>query len=200
MNCPSAYETDSIRTPVSTWMPSAANASATTLLASGSTGPRMRSATSSTVTCTPKRENACASSAPIGPPPTTTSEPGASSARSTSRFVQYGVSASPSIGGAAGSVPVFSTTPFAAVYVAPFTSTVRGPVSRASPWTTSAPASLSRSTAIWSSQSVVASSRIRACTGAQSEVTVLRPANSGIRRPSASTSAARITIFEGMHP
>ena len=97
-------------------MPSAANASATTLLASGSTGPRMRSATSSTVTCTPKRENACASSAPIGPPPTTTSEPGASSARSTSRFVQYGVSASPSIGGAAGSVPVFSTTPFAAVY------------------------------------------------------------------------------------
>ena len=51
----------------------------------------------------------------------------------------------------------------------PSTSTVRGPVSRAAPRTNVTPASTSRSTAIWSSQSAVASSRIRACTGAQSE-------------------------------
>ncbi len=95
-------------------MPSLAKTSATSAAPSGSTGPMMRSATSSIVTCTPKRENACDSSAPMGPPPITMSEPGRSSARSTSRFVQYGVSASPSIGGAAGSVPVLSTTPLLA--------------------------------------------------------------------------------------
>ena len=53
------------------------------------------------------------------------------SIRSTSRLVQNGVSASPSIGGVAGRVPVFSTTPFDASYVSPPTSTTPGPVSRA---------------------------------------------------------------------
>ena len=104
------------------------------------------------------------------------------------------------MGGALGSVPVFSTTPLLAVYVVPSTSTVRGPVSRAAPRTNVTPAFTSRSTAIWSSQSVVASSRIRACTGDQSDVTVLSPARPGMRRPSASTSAARIIILLGMHP
>ena len=48
----------------------------TSALDSGSSGARIRSATSSTVTCTPNRENACAISAPIAPPPITISEPG----------------------------------------------------------------------------------------------------------------------------
>ncbi len=95
-------------------MPSVANVSATTLAASGSIGPRRRAATSSTVTFTPKRVKPWASSAPIGPPPMTIIDEGSSSARSTSRLVQYGVSASPSMGGAAGSVPVLRTTPLLA--------------------------------------------------------------------------------------
>jgi len=77
-------------------------------------GPRIRSPTSSTVTRTPKRDSAWASSAPIGPPPITTREPGTDSIRRTSRLVQYGVSASPSMGGAEGDVPGLSTTPRAA--------------------------------------------------------------------------------------
>ena len=43
-------------------------------------------------------EKTWASSQPIAPPPITTSEPGSSSSRMTSLFVQYGVSARPSIG------------------------------------------------------------------------------------------------------
>ena len=97
-------------------------------------------------------------------------------------------------------MPVLSTTPLLAVYVVPSTSTVRGPVSRAAPRTNVTPASTSRSTATWSSQSVVASSRIRTCTGDQSGVTVLSPARSATRRASASTSAARIIILLGMQP
>jgi hypothetical protein len=128
------------------------------------------------VTSTPNRANVCTISSPTGPPPITSSEPGSSSSRLMSRFVQYGVPASPSIGGVAGSVPVFSTTPLRAVYVVPSTSTCRGPVSRASPRTNVTPAFCNRSTATWSSQSAVASSRIRTCTGPQSDVTVLDPA------------------------
>ena len=71
--------TDAIVAPASTWMPSRGEHLARrSALASGSSGARSRSATSSTVTRTPKRENACASSAPIAPPPTTISEPGSS--------------------------------------------------------------------------------------------------------------------------
>ena len=122
-------------TSVSTWMPSCANTSASSRLDSGSSGPRMRSPTSRTVTLTPKRASAWASSAPIGPPPMTASEPGTDSIRRMSRLVQYGVSASPSIGGAEGEVPGLSTTPRAASKTSPSTSTVRGPVSRAWPRT-----------------------------------------------------------------
>ncbi len=106
-------------------MPSRANTSATSALDSGSSGARSRSATSSTVTRTPNREKACAISAPIAPPPITISEAGRSASRTASRFVQYGVPARPSIGGADGSVPVFSTTPRLAMYVVP--SDLHGP-------------------------------------------------------------------------
>ena len=50
----------------------------------------------------------------MGPPPITASVAGTSVTFMASRLVQYGVSASPSIGGRAGSVPVLSTTPRAA--------------------------------------------------------------------------------------
>ena len=89
-------------TPVSTWMPSRANTSATTGCASGSSGPRMCGPSSSTVTRTPNRATAWASSAPIGPPPITASDPGRVSMRRMSRLVQNGVSARPSIGGRGG--------------------------------------------------------------------------------------------------
>src|SRR3954454_12919657 len=58
-----------------------------------------------TVTRTPNRAKTWASSQPIGPPPSTTSEPGSSVTCTASRLVQYGVPASPSTGGPAGPGP-----------------------------------------------------------------------------------------------
>ena len=200
MNRSSSYETREMVAPSSTCMPSRANTSATRAPASGSTGPSRCGPASITVTRTPKRARAWASSAPIGPPPMTPSVDGRVSIRSTSRLVQNGVSARPSIGGVAGRVPVLSTTPVAASNVSPSTATVRGPVSRPCPRTNRTPASSSRLTATVSSQSSVASSRIRACTGAQSARTSALPARPSMRRPSASRFAARITILLGMHP
>ena len=92
-------------------MPSCANTSASSADASGSLTASSRSPCWTTVTRTPNRENTCASSHPIGPPPSTTSEPGTSVTCMASRLVQYGVSASPSTGGVAGRVPGLSTTP-----------------------------------------------------------------------------------------
>ena len=62
------------------------------------------------------------------------------------------------------------------------------------------PLPVNRSTATLSSQSSVASALIRAATGAQSGCTCELPAMPGIRRPSASRSAARIIILDGTHP
>ena len=85
--------------PTRTSTPSARSTRVTTSAASGSSGPSSRSSASTSVTRVPNRANACASSHPIGPPPSTTSDAGASVCRITSRLVQYGVPASPSIGG-----------------------------------------------------------------------------------------------------
>ncbi len=117
-----------------------------------------------------------------------------------SRLVQYGVSARPSIGGAAGAVPVLRTTPLRATYVSPPTCTCPGPVMTPRPRTKRAPFSSSRSTATLSFQSSVASSRIRAATGPQSGVTVEVPPKSGTRRALRITCAAAIIIFEGTQP
>ena len=71
-----------------------------------------RSAASTTVTRTPKRANTWASShADRRRRRSRPARPGSSVSCTASRLVQYGVSASPSIGGAAGRVPVLSTTP-----------------------------------------------------------------------------------------
>ncbi len=62
------------------------------------------------------------------------------------------------------------------------------------------PFSSKRSTATWSFQLSVASSRMRWATGVQSGWTVDAPAIPGTRRASASRLAARIIILEGTHP
>ena len=165
----------------------------------------MRGPASSSVTRTPKRAITWVISAPIGPPPMTVRLPGRSVTCTTSRLVQYGVSASPSIGRRAGRVPGFSTTPREARKVLTLpsgavTSTTPGPASRPVPCSTVAPASARRSTATWSSQWVVASSAMRRATGAQEAVTEVSPAVPSTRPASASRSAARTIIFDGMHP
>ena len=50
----------------------------------------------------------------MAPPPSTTSDAGSSVASMISWLVQKGVSASPSIGGTTGVVPVLTTMPFVA--------------------------------------------------------------------------------------
>ena len=112
-------------------MPSSVNAFVSTSEASGSSTATRRSATSTTVTSTPYRAKTCANSQPIGPPPSTTSDAGRSVTVTASRLVQYGVPSRPSIGGAAGRVPVLSTTPLRATYVVPSTRTRPGPVQHA---------------------------------------------------------------------
>ena len=113
-NRPSAYDARVRSAPVRTRIPSCANTSVSTADASGSLAASSRSPCWTTVTWTPNRANTCASSQPIGPPPTTTSEPGSSVTWTASRLVQNGVSASPSTGGVAGRVPGLSTTPLLA--------------------------------------------------------------------------------------
>ena len=127
VNVPSACATEAMSTPVSTWMPSAANAFSSSSAASGSSCSSSRSAASTIVTRTPNRAKTWANSQPIGPPPITTSDAGSSVSATASRLVQYGVSARPSIGGALGVVPVLSTMPLRATYVVPPTATPSGP-------------------------------------------------------------------------
>lgn len=100
-----------VSTPVITRIPSAAKTSSSSRPASGSSPGTRRSPCCTIVTRTPKRASTWAISQPIGPPPSTTAEPGSSVSRTTSRLVQYGVPASPSMGSSAGRVPVLSTTP-----------------------------------------------------------------------------------------
>ena len=71
-----------------TAIPSASNALASSALASGSSAGRSRSSASMTCTSVPKRANAWASSAPIGPLPRTSSERGSSRVSVASRLVQ----------------------------------------------------------------------------------------------------------------
>jgi len=94
-------------------------------------------------------------------------------------------------------VPVLITTPFVAVYVVSPTCTRPSPVSTPRPRRNPAPLSSSRFTATVSSQSSVASSRIRSATGVQSGVIVDEPAIVLTRPASRSVCAAAIIIFEG---
>ena len=93
-------------TPTRTSTPSSPSTRVISSETSGSSLVRIRSAVSSRVTRTPNRTKTWESSQPIGPAPTTAIDSGRSVTFTTSRLVQYGVSASPSIGGAPGAVPV----------------------------------------------------------------------------------------------
>ena len=111
----------------------------------------------------------------------------------------------PPPGGAAGRVPGLSRTPRVAAYVVvvPSASSTRTrpvPSSRPTPWWTVAPASRSRSTAIVSSQPVVASWSTRRATTDQTGVIVASPATAPARRTSATRSLPRTIILVGMQP
>ena len=133
-------------------------------------------------------------------PPARPGWPGARCTRRPRGCPSRGPRPSPGIGGAQNLVPTLRTTPRRAVRSRSPTSTRPGPSSRPHPRTKAAPRPSSRSTATRSSQSSVASVRIRRATGSQSPRTVGRPAMAGIRRPSARRSAARIIILEGTQP
>ncbi len=122
------------------------------------------------------------------------------SASIASRFVQYGVPARPSIGGIDGTVPVAITMPRVASNSRSPAITVRGPVMVPRSRRNVTPFFTSRSTATWSFQLSVASSRIRWATGAQSGCTVAVPAIPSTRRVSATRLAARIIILLGTQP
>jgi hypothetical protein len=94
------------------------------------------------------------------------------------------------MGGMAGSVPVLMMIPRLARNT--WSPTVTSPGAVMTPWPRKnvPPLPVNRSTATLSSQSSVASARIRLATGAQSGCTCELPAMPGIRRPSASRSAA----------
>ena len=186
-NTPSC-STRSISTPARTSIPSSRRTVVITSAASGSSLAAIRSASSSRVTCAPYRRNTCASSSPLGPPPTTISRSGTSVTCMVSRLVQYGVASSPAIGGRSGSVPVLSSTPREArsTVVSPSfsTRTTPGPSSRPWPRTIRTPACSSGSTCCPSVQSWLAS-RIRAATSDQSGHTRDSPASRSARRTSA---------------
>ena len=185
-------------------MPSAVKIRSISSLASGSSNDTSRGSASTRVTAVPKRAKTWVNSAPVAPPPSTISDSGTRSAWTTSRLVQYGVSASPSRGGMAGSVPVLITMPLRAtrtrVPSAPVTVTSLAPVIVPRPRTRWPPLPANRSAATLSFQSSVASSLIRRATGDQSGVIADVPAMPGTRLVSAMRLAARTIILEGTQP
>src|SRR3569833_3831576 len=196
---PPSYRTRSALASRRTSMPSASKVFLSSALDSGSSSASSRGAASTTVTRLPNRANTWASSLPIAPPPRTISDSGSSLASMASRFVQYGVPLSPSIGGVSGAVPVASTTPRRARKTSSPTVPSFGPVKRPLPRTSRPPLSVNRFTAASSFQAAVTSST-RSVTCAQSDVISAVPASPGIRRPSASTSDARTMALLGIHP
>ena len=203
----------SCRTPVACWpvctaMPSRPNTPASRSPASGSSLGSSRPVFSTTVTWLPNRAKTWPSSTPTDPPPRITSEPGTRSASTASRLVQNGVPARPGIGGTAGAVPVLMTIPRRArrtTWSSPSgragaTVTSPGAVIRPRPRTRIPPLPVNRSAATVSSQSSVASSRIRRATGAQSGSTRAVPAMPLTRFPSMIRFAARIIILDGTQP
>ena len=90
-------------------MPSAANVRAMSAENSASSLASSRGAISTSVTCEPKRANACASSQPIGPPPSTTRRRGNARSAHTVSEVSGPASASPGSGGTNGRAPAAMT-------------------------------------------------------------------------------------------
>ena len=80
--------TDATDTPSSSAIPSEPRTSARTADASGSSGPTRTGAASMMVTVAPNRWNTWASSTPMAPPPSTSSDSGTDSVAIASRLVQ----------------------------------------------------------------------------------------------------------------
>ncbi len=144
---------------VRTAMPSASKAALTSSPANGSSRASRRPPRTTTVTSwLPRRRNAWASSQPTGPPPSTTRRPGTSVAAVAPRLSQGRASARPGTGGIWGELPVASTTARRAVSSrrpppsGSSTWTVRSPVSRPVPLTSSIPSSSTQASAPWSLQ------------------------------------------------
>jgi hypothetical protein len=128
-------------------MPSASMASCSSLPANGSSrASRLPSLLTRVTSSEPSRLSACAISTATTPAPSTSRRRGTSLAPVASRLLHTLMPASPSIGGVLGTEPVASTTAFVAVRVrvpsAVSTSTVRSPVSRPCPRSSSTPTSL----------------------------------------------------------
>ena len=158
-------------------------------------------AASTTVTRAPKREKARASSDPIAPPPSTISDSGTCSVSMIWWLVQYGVLARPGTGGIAGVVPVAITIPRVArqQVVANRHPARRG--DRAVPAEQHAaqagePVGRRRVVPVVGGLGPDPLRDRRPVGAALADA----PAMPGIRRPSASRSAARIIIFDGTQP
>src|SRR5204863_142939 len=102
----------------------------------------MRGPPSTSVTTEPSDANAWAISTPTTPPPRISRRSGTVLVVVISRFVHGSASRSPSIGGISGSLPVATTTARRATSLSSPTATVRSPVIRPLPRTTSTPRSL----------------------------------------------------------
>ena len=137
---------------MTTSIPSASNAAASSSPAKGSSRASSRRDPSTTVTSShPRRLNAWAISAPMAPPPSTSSRLGSCFAAVMARLSHARTSASPGIGGMTALVPVARTTAFVASSrwaspAGPSTSTARSPTRRPSPRTRAIPFSASHVT------------------------------------------------------
>ena len=136
--------------PVRTVIPSASNLVRTASLTSKSSFSNNRFMPSNNVTFDPNRENACASSQPMGPPPTITNRLGNSRIFQSVSLVSGWTSSMPGIGGTNGRAPV-AITIFFVVNVSPFISTRKGSMIFASPSYTFTPNSVYRFTESWGS-------------------------------------------------
>ena len=187
-------------TPTRTSRPSRRSTSVSSSLVSGSSGARIgRALRPSSPGCrtgrTPgpararsRRRRARSASA------------GSSRTLTTSRLVHGAASARPGTAGSPARCRWRGSRRVAATYTSSPTATRPGPSSTPPPRTNVPPLPTKRSTATWSFQSSVASSRMRSATMEKSGSTVARPAMPSIRRASASRSAARMIIFDGMQP
>ena len=181
-------------------MPSASRRSRRIAATSASSGPRIRSRNSTTVTRDPSRARAWAISRPIGPPPSTRRRAGRVRWEKSVSLVQKGTDANPSIGGSAGREPV-AITQERAESRRPSSSTVCGSTKRAGPKRTSAPSLQKRSSesCTWI---VSMTPRTRSMTAPRSTGGRVNPGrpNSGARRACAQTAAERIRVLEGTQP
>ncbi len=125
--------------------PSVSSARRTIAEASGSSLDRMRAPLSTMVTWAPNRAKPWPNSLPIAPPPTTTRRRGTSARSQIVSLVHGAASRSPGTGGTVGDAPVARSARRKRSVVPSSIETVRGEAKRATPVTTSTPASRSAS-------------------------------------------------------